>query len=162
MFIADTIEIGPPYGFRGTSYEVDIVVGGETYSASTILNRSDVEAASGAPGERANVTLSLISDTLYASFADDLGPAKVVMGWAKSDDGVTWTAVNRTFEGKLSRGAIQSREYSIEIETPKGDVGKDGFRTWSHEDQIREFPGDLGLEYTRKLADSQLITGWPP
>ena len=52
---------------------------------------------------------------------------------------------------------------TVEIETQRGDVDRGRPLRWSHEDQQRRFPDDLGMEYMRKLAhDDGIETGWPP
>lgn len=145
--------------------EGDLEFGGQTWrGGGAALRVSEVETASGEPDRRVTLTLSGIPRDLRREFLQDEGPLPVTVGWIYSTDrGGTWTEIPISFRGRLSTPALSDGVLTVEIETQRGDVDRGRPLRWSHEDQQRRFPGDLGMEYMRKLAhDDGIETGWPP
>ena len=141
----------------------DLVFGGETFRGSGgALSVSELELTSKEPDRRLQIILSGVSPSSRAQFIQDLGPLLVIVKWIRSaDHGETWTET-ASFQGRLSTPNIQDGGISIEVETEKGDVDRGQAIRWSHEDQLRRYPGDLGMEHFRALSQQGIDTTWPP
>jgi len=161
--LVQTVEIQTMPVFRWCSYSEDIVVGGNTYQGGAVAEISDIEFNTGTPEERANIAIAIPEQMKYDVLTEDSGPVAITVGWAKSSDhGQTWTASTRKLQGQLSLASIEGGSINLEVETLRGDVDRGGILVWSHEAQQDEYPGDLGLEYTRQLAGGEIDIGWPP
>ena len=122
-------------------------------------NRADV------PDERITVTLDVRDTRLRVLYLVDRGPLQVTATKVKSDDqGNTWTSTGAVFIGKLSATLYRDQKCYAEVETLKGDVDRGEVVHWSHEDQQRNYPGDLGLQWVRETVhqDPERNFGWPP
>lgn len=139
-------------------------VGSHLYQGGgAALGVSEVETTSGEPDKRVTLSLSGIPRALRRQFLQDVGPKEVLIEWIFSRDrGVTWSKIPISFRGRLSTPSLSEGAFQIEIETQRGDVDRGRPLRWSHEDQQRRHPGDLGLEHMRALAKQGVETGWPP
>ena len=162
--LARTIAIsGAPDGNICT-WESDIEIAGVAYVGSRLVRISEIQMSStNRDATRTQVVLSLSEHATFEHFAVDRGPSDTVLGWALSqDDGVTWRALRRSFDCKVSLTVIEDGLLSIEFENLYGDVLHDETKMYSHEDQEREYENDLGLEHLRTLSTSAgLQLGWP-
>ena len=149
-------------GYRFWSGDGDITIGGVTYQGRNFISLSTAEASLEAPRRRMTASFTIFDSTLRRALLQDPGPLTVEIRWIYSiDNGVTWLIVPRRFVGRLSTPVIRDGTYTIEIETYGGDIDRGRPLKWSHEDQIRRFPGDRGLEYMRAISEGVEIT-WPP
>ena len=128
------------------------------------LALGEAETRSGDPDQRMTITLSGIPADMRRKFLQDVGPAAVTIEWIYSNDsGKTWSKItDLSFRGRLSTPGLSEGAFQIEVETQRGDVDRGRPLRWSHEDQLRRFPSDKGLEHMRALAREGTETGWPP
>ena len=159
---AITIQTDPPTRFwtgRGRlDYSGDLFEGG-----GQAVGVGEVELVSGNPDRRLTITLSSIPSALRAQFLQDVGAVEVEVALIFSADrGSTWQSAPLSYSGRLSSPTMVNGRLTVELETLRGDVDHGEVRYWSHEDQMRRFPGDKGMEYMRQLAQKGTETSWPP
>ena len=158
-----TLESDPP--LRLWTGPGSLTLDEQTYlGGGQALGVSEYERASGEPDRRLRITLTGIPTTLRARFLLDSGPLPVTVEWIHSADrGKTWTKVPAlALRGRMSSPSLAGGSVTIEIETQRGDVERGRPLRWSHEDQQRRHPGDLGLEHMRALSQQGVDTKWPP
>ena len=149
-------------GYRFWSGDGNLTIGGVTYQGRNFISLSTAEASLDAPRRRMTASFTIFDSTLRRALLQDPGPLTVEIRWIYSiDNGVNWLMVPRRFVGRLSTPVIRDGRYTIEIETYGGDVDRGRPLKWSHEDQMRRFPGDRGLEYMRAISEGVEIS-WPP
>lgn len=141
----------------------DLVYQGQTYlGAGNVLSVGEIELGLQQPDRRLSITLSGIPSGRRSQFLQDLGPLPVIVKWIRSSDlGQNWTEVS-SFTGRLSNPIMQDGSIQVEIETERGDIDHGSVVRWSHEDQQRRYPGDLGMEHLRALSQQGIDTTWPP
>lgn len=137
-------------------------IGGVSYQPTDVL--AGISISSGQlPNTESRVTLELYAttDALRTAFLSDPGPAMLTIRQAVStDDGANWALVTRAFVGRLSAPELRGDRYSIDAVDRYGDPLRPAPRFWSDEDQQRRFPGDLGLQYMRQIAQGVDVR-WP-
>ena len=141
-----------------------LTIAGKTYQGGgDALGVSELETASGEPDKRLQIVLSGIPAEQRARFLQDVGPLPVTVGWTYSQDqGAGWSEASVSFRGRLSAPSMSQGALTVELETQRGDVDRSRPLRWSHEDQQRRFPEDLGLEHMRALSQQGVSTSWPP
>ena len=148
---------------RFWSGDEDLIFDSKAYAGRNFIALSGSENSIGAPSRRMTASFAATTPELRAALLQDPGPLMVVIEWIVSNDyGQTWNRVPHKFVGKLSKPVIKDGIYSIEIETYGGDIDRGRPLKWSHDDQQKRFPGDRGMEYTRRLAEGIRDATWPP
>ena len=142
----------------------ELTVAGKVYQGGgRALAVSEVETSSGDPDKRLQITLSAIPPDQRAQFLQDSGPLPVTVGWIYSQDrGASWQEASIKFRGRLSGPSMTEGTLTVELETQRGDVDRGRPLRWSHEDQQRRHPDDLGLEHMRALSQQGVESSWPP
>ena len=158
-----TIPHSRPF-LRFWSGDYDLTFDGETYQGRNFVNLSPAEAGIGSPNTRLVASFSVVDPTLRAAFLQDLGPVMVTIEYIYSaDGGLSYQIIpgGRKFVGRMSNPVIKDGIYRVELETYGGDVDRGRPLRWSHEDQLRRYPGDKGLEFMRELEEGVEVK-WPP
>jgi len=142
-------------------------VAGQAYQGmSTALEVGTVEVTAGTPDRRLTLRLGTVPMALRSRFLQDDGPRPVRVKLARvtrtSGASPQGTVLQTMHAGRLSTASMQHGVLTVEVETRLGDVDRGVPLQWSHEDQQRRYPGDLGLEHMRALARGGITGAWPP
>ena len=150
-----------------TAYHVwtglgDLTIGGITYTGvgPGIIDIGSQTVDVGSQGRMA-ITLTSIDAEHRLKFLQDPGRVTVTLRLMHSrNGGVDWILLPRFHRGELSRPQLQGGSYTIEI-SPYRDTLDRGYETnWSHENQQKSHPGDLGFSHLASLTDGSDIR-WP-
>ena len=66
------------------------------------------------------------------------------------------------FKGKMDTMAVERGEtctITVTVQSPLVDWQRNNVRRYTHEDQLAEYPNDLGLEFVARSADAQIRWG---
>lgn len=139
----------------------DLTYGGETYDGKVVFAVGD-GGGSSLTGQQQRLGIRIgVTESERQTFLRDLGAPPVTVTLIVSDDGgATWTVVD-TIKGRVGAPTLRGRTYSFTVEprTPVVDQGRVG--RWSHEDRQRTHPGDQGMKQLARLAESDVVIGWP-
>ena len=133
------------------------------YQPSGLLAGADVSELAGLGDTESRMTLRLHVPTsaLRTKLLTDPGAASVRVGGVYSvDDGVTWTAVQRGFRGRVSGATLSEGLYEVDLVSRDGDPFRRYVRSWSREQQRALYPRDSGLDGVAQLESGKEI-GWP-
>ena len=148
------------------SGENDITVNGQTYKGvqkdgAAFLSISAIEQGQGPPSERATVRMAVVPEITRRLLQQDYGPLPMRIGWVTSSDGGrSWTALPRSFSGRLSSPRLLDGIYEAEIETVLGDSDRGKPYRWSYEAYLDRH-NDKFFEAVRSYA-SGITSSWPP
>ena len=141
----------------------DLTLGGVTYKPSNWLAGAEPVEIAGLDDTETRMELKLHVPTLEARklFLMDPGAVKVRIGGVYSTDGgLTWSAVDRGFSGRLSGGVLRDATYDVDLVSRAGDPFRRYVRTWSDREQQERYPGDTGLSRLAELEHGVEIR-WP-
>ena len=131
--------------FDGQSYE-----GTATDKGGSFINITPIERTAGTPNIRGTITMAVTNETFQRMYQQDRGivSAKVVWIWL---DGRAWRQTGQSFDGFLSHIRMQDGLLTAEIETVRGGAFPQQVNYWSHEEQQRNYPGDLFFEFAEEI-----------
>ena len=139
----------------------DLTYMGENYTAAQVFRVGD-GGGSSLKGDETRLGIGLaLTETERPTFLRSVGaPPVTVVFIVSTDGGASWTEVD-TIKGRVGAPTLEGRVYTFTVEprTPVVDQGRVG--RWSHEDRQREHPGDMGMKMMARLADSDVVVGWP-
>lgn len=118
------------------------------------------EVGAGSVDRRATITVGVTNESLRRMLSADLGAVVVKIRWLYSADGVAWTELWDSFEGRLSEPVIAGGLWRAEVETPLDDVDRGRIRLWSHQFQQSEDALDHCFENARSIATTGLDFVW--
>lgn len=158
------IEMQLPDVIRIWSGEGVFTFDGEDWQGTgQVLDVGEFEQSPEIAARRMHINVSVLDETRLAALLQDSGPFWVIIRFlGRSDPSNDWTLLPLRFRGRASSPGIRDGVMTLELETLKGDVDRGDPFLWSHEDQQARFPGDMGFEHLRTLADEGIDTTWPP
>lgn len=166
-----TIHDNPP--LRYWTGEGDLTLPDGTYTGIGFVALSASEESTEAPSSRLQISIHVgdppgASATLRQQLLsirqrinEGFGFEDITIRHIISNDhGRTWQIIPWRFFGKLSNSQITDGLWTVEIETFKGDADRGRTLLWSDSTQLARFPGDKGMNFTRKISQG-VPTEWP-
>lgn len=183
--IGPTIEDEPEtvWYWSGTGrLTLNVGDGSQAYSGTTVNGTQLVDLRSiaetqGQRNRRASISINLPDVPGRAPFLAalvDPGPVPVVVRWAKTATAwETFSVIDRTFVGRLSRPSVAAGVYSIDIETLSGrdqfgdqrsvsfEVQRNAYPAGRDEAAMIDYPEDDSFAMLPILAAQGVKTRWP-
>jgi len=133
---------------------------GSFASISPVSETGAIQANSATVGLN-GIDSTIISLALTYEYRDR--PCTLYLGFINQSNHSVTDAPFTVLAGRMDTMAIEDSgdtgSISINIESSLIDLQRPKERRYTHEEQIREYPGDLGLEYVISLQDKQIPWG---
>ena len=137
---------------------------GTTFEGGAFASVSPIEHSVGSPSSRVNISIAVPSAVVRDMLNIDIGPVWIrVFNIVSQDNGLSWEKLPTGIAGRLSRPSfdVEGSVYTIEIETYSGDADRGRPKIWSEDSQKRDYQGDRGFDFARKI-ESGVEIRWPP
>lgn len=127
------------------------------------IEETDAIQANGIAFQLSGIPSSLVSAAL--SYAYQGRPVKLWLAPTDLSTGAIIADPFLSFSGKMDTMTIEegadTATITLTAESDLVDLNRPRERRYTHEDQIAEYPGDLGLEYVAGLIDKEISWGVP-
>ena len=146
---------------RLSDYRVDVTLGANVYKADKILEVSPLEIGDPSEEYQFDITLDITEQEDRNFWMQNRDPLQCEIAFlADKDETGTWTQYH-SLKGRLGDPEATGNKLRTSIVRKLEDVDLGEPKYWTHAQQQRDFPGDLGLEYKSKQTVGSEANVWP-
>lgn len=144
---------------RLCSFHVDVTYNGNTFKAGRIIEIGELDI--GNPEASFFVTIDISGEEDF--WLNNRTPFQCEGYWLADLSEHQNTAFVKYLQvnGRLSQAQINGVELKFEIVNGLDDVDLGDIKYWTDEQQQRDYPGDMGLQYKQNIQDSRSASQWP-